>query len=864
MRPTEGNFMTGDQHSHGIEWMLQNPDVDDETLAAALQDEYLAELNAFAFMLTNDQYQTPRLAAHAIARAIERRRRLYPESSLRAWMFGEIYRDCPELTSESSLERAFLKLRRAIGKPVKPCPERRADGLEGLSHQGYLSLALYYGHNFSSGEVGSVLGLSSEAAERELNLAHLAAYRNRYGAARAGGESLDQEQPVDEEPAERIDDGLTSDQAPVTEKQAELKLHLSKAFALPAFPESYWEVRAAIEQTKGKNHKRGQTLGIKELALVGIVLIGLWIFGRNQGVFEAFDARPTWTSHSAEQAGRKATDTPVLIMEPTLTALQTPAFPGVEGVDYFVFEYNPHYTDTFELLAGRTGMTPDDIRALNGILPSNDWVWKENPLKLVIYREQGSFAPDPAESGGNRAALLNGEMPVEKILERLASHEAIDQVFWADLVTYYYSNPAFLGATYAARMQFWIMGPDHWVIHYQYGEETGHTSFRTGNWIFNDISDPTLKGSPAGETKPGYRGYWDEEAAEGIGSLLFFLRQAHTMADEYGVAENSLRGSELMGGREAIVLDLYNPEGGLAMRAWVDMETGITLKTDHFSSEVDGEYPGFTTLVNALETNIEFPAGFFYPPTCPVSGLEGPPIDHQSLTLPQRLEGFDPPPEGFDIAPEPIYFQHPEHSLIFSFNGGRRGLETYPLDVYAGEYYLGRIENTAPFVTACRRSPDRTRAVISAGTNPYFNEDGVFFLLDLMPLKMIQLAGRAYRDFTFAFSPDGDSLAYSTCFSGCQIIFLNLTTEESVTHRIKGPVTALGWSPDGRQLAYITQGMGLGLVTIIEVDTYEELFTGKYYWQSQSFDPASPTEEWGVPFPADAPSDCHKFGGDQD
>jgi hypothetical protein len=80
--------------SNGLEWMLQNPQVDDADLAAALVEVYHPALYAFALHLIGNTARAFALAVHASSTAVRKRHRLSIDSSLRAWLFGRIYQKC--------------------------------------------------------------------------------------------------------------------------------------------------------------------------------------------------------------------------------------------------------------------------------------------------------------------------------------------------------------------------------------------------------------------------------------------------------------------------------------------------------------------------------------------------------------------------------------------------------------------------------------------------------------------------------------------------------------------------------------------------------------------------------------------------
>jgi DNA-directed RNA polymerase specialized sigma24 family protein len=888
--------MTGDQYSNGIEWMLQNPQVDDPALSSAMQAEYLEELQAFAFRMTEDKLTARQFASEAIERAVNGRHRLFPDSSLRAWLYAHIYQRC-----QSS---KMGKLKRLIRRQPDPCSELSSGFSDkGLDARQALVLTLHYGYGFSTAEIASVLDRDTVIAQTILNQARRLFYLHLFPGNELSEEHLETiglihtaaGNPSDPELKLTLHEHLQN--CPACQEYAnrlpELESHLSELSSAPRLLEPVPEISAVPLETNHQNHRRRLSLPVKELALVGVLLVALMALGRNQGVFDSFDARPTPTPQAEPEGTPQPTQTQQPTSLPRPTLLPTPVLPGTEGRDYFFFQTFSRTEEFIDVFAERTGLTPDEIRGLNGIRGDVALFPVGRQLKLAIFRDSSWFTPiqpDMPDAPDSPDALDESSTAAE-IFDRV--QEQYNQYFWPvkpgwrDFITVHHGPPGIIGDPIIQRMQIWIGSDRHQILAASSGDIDGNEDvtefilFRVGNWSFY----------PSGVAQAEFTGYWSDD--ENPDMMLLPISPILSLYYYWSnISEDQVRvvGSGVIAGRQAIIVDLLAPEGHRTFRIWMDAHTGEILGLDDYSqysrvwidgaaefSDNDGrlhdeEHPILSFRVNALADDLEFPADMFFPPGSPVTGLardytgvplaEDPsalPIDYTTIPFPQRIVEHIPPPDSFDLSRAPLIFQLPERAA------GNPNSEAGPrFEVFAGGYYLGSLADSVSSIRTCTRSPDGLYAAYTAGQHWLFSDMDSLYLLSLSPLESRMILTSSVGSSLYSFSPQGDLLAYATCNGRCHITLVDLESGKfTLFVYLSGFPTNLAWSPDGEQIASMTVAGRPGpvQVEIHEVSTQDLVFSGSYNRESGIFDPASPTEDWGIPFPGSGDqNDCYRGG----
>lgn len=837
--------------SNGVEWMLQNAQVDHASLADAMTAAYYPGLYSFAYRLSGIRRSADKMAARAIAEGVTGRHRIFSDTSLRAWLHAHVYRQCAGVKGNRALwTRSFLNTPR----PVHPCKGMVDDKLPANVEKGQaLLLALHYEHSFSIDEIAFVLDFDVETTLFRLNMARLAFYTvvfqendlssdhvRTIGLAHAGAESR-----LSAVEQSELQDHLDSCSACQTylARLPELEAALLRSF----ISEPVEDINAAhdkILNMTGINKQHSKIfLPVKELALVSVLLVVLVLFGRYQGIFNPYDARPTVTS--------TITDSVVNSPGPSPIPPPTPVFvlPGEEGKDYFFFKYYGA-EDSLETLAQKAGLTPDEIRQING--NPERFVIGGREINLVAFRDSGWFDQLPPTQEPPSLPPLSESSTSQDILERIEKSFQLKQNLWIDAVLVHYGLPGYIGPpNLSDRVQVWRSGSERWVIASAFfdQEDMVYVLFSAGNWIFN-------------RSERGFEGNYAETDSPGLTSFLFGGPPVFPLEDisilDYGE-------TGVVADREAVSISFYLDDFR-RIRLWVDALTGVPLSTELYEIG-HNEMVATEFRVNAIAYDVDFPADLFYPPTSPVMGLaqsyrgeplqedpESLPVDWSVFALRHPIEDRTPPPDDFDLARASLIFQQLHLNSETDSNKG--------LEVFADDYFLGSLEIPETILKSCRRSPDGFNALIATSAHPLFTESTTLYWLRLAPFEAHKLLEQGYGAPDSAFSPDSKKLAYLGCEGSCGLYIVDLESGE--TMRIApgyGFGQNLAWSPDGAQIAYISSGPNQNLrATVVDANTGEELFSSQYDWNKMEFiSPGSPTESWGVPFPPESIQEgCYK------
>ncbi len=339
-----------------------------------------------------------------------------------------------------------------------------------------------------------------------------------------------------------------------------------------------------------------------------------------------------------------------------------------------------------------------------------------------------------------------------------------------------------------------------------------------------------------------------------LGAL--FLPQADANTDGHF----ELAGEDRIANRLALVLDRINVDGKRIYRVCVDEIYGVLLCRREYGGG-DFNTVLVDTIVNAIDFDVDFPPSIFDPflypgghfarnslgqPAGPVNSLaNGAPLPAwMAQTGHERLSHL-PAPAGFDPARSRLTFQ----SRLAS--DGQPGL-----DLFAGDYYLGRLPASSDSILACERSQDGRRIVYSLLPGRAGRGAASLFWADLSAVEQahpVQPGDRLVGD--FAISADGRLLAYFGCTAGtseCGVFVVDTASGRQDQLISLAFADYLLWKPDGSQIALLGSQRGLGDWTydVIDIASQGILYQQLFDWKRLGALPDSPTQDWGVPFQA--------------
>jgi DNA-directed RNA polymerase specialized sigma24 family protein len=828
----------------GIEWMLQSAQVDDFTLASTLVDACYPALYDFAFRLTGSALQASETAVWVAARTVRLRHRISIESSLRVWLFGQVYQE--QINGRKRGLNAANRLVKMLSLRRKKPPE--TTGLKTDLPDDKILLALSYGHEFSLAETASILAVTPEAALKAIHSARLTAYASHFPESAFDAEHL-RSLSLLHQPDHRFDlEDITGLQDHLKEcsvcqvyalRLPELEARLSAEY-YSSQPFDREAARQAVFEKAGiNNHGLRGKLPWKELALVTALLVSLVSIGRSQDIFTPFDARPTITPQPTP---------PLIPIHNTSLVL-----PGLRNKEYFYFAYNMSWDDTLETVAEKFGLTLDQIRSLNpdptGRSPSG------GQLSLVAFHDSELFDLPSPRVTRDLPPLTVSSTP-EEILDRMKRSSQTWQTLWSDAVFIYNDwwrytlyRPFYIGPPLEYnRFQIWAAGPDRYVAALAHEAKDGQ--------IYAHIFSDQLRFEKYGVRFHAFR----DPSPGSTFPQSDFITYTKPEDDHFWQNSNSqtieVIGTSQIAGRETLSFDMidYLPK----LRYWVDVNTGVPLRLQYL---IQNDIVTKEFRINSIHYDVELPSDLFYPPSTPglswndqgeplSSNPQALPIDWASFARRQAINKRVTPPDGLDLASARLTFQ-------------RLGTLQDDIDVFVGSYYFGTMRLPGRVIDSCRRSPNGALAAYTASQN---NVNGELHLLQLKPFspnKFLDLVS-LYHD--YAFSPDGSALAYLNCSALNQCVLKVLDLTSGWTRSI--PVdtlfsttinVSLTWSPDGKQIALLmSENTSPINLIIVDLTSMNILYQGHYDLLRGEFSsPGSPIAEWGIPFPpAENASDC--------
>jgi hypothetical protein len=585
-------------NGYSIEWMLHDSQIDDATLAEALAEEYYPGLHAFVLALNLKPYlPSPNPGLEAIAKAVSERHRFWNDTTLQTWLYRLAY----QIHNLNQSPLANFRWRPRFLKPKQDQKNLPTRDLEYLDSEQHLPLLLTYGHGLDEADVAYILNVPISIVCTRLKRAR------RYLYTAAYPDSLE----IHSQYLEMLRPGAGAQKS--IEAQLELDKHLLECTGcqkyrdkLPALERSWKDKYRPvplpfdqIHKAKGEiqaliahqNQRRSLLLlPLKEISVVLVVLLALVYLGRQQGAFEAYDARPTITPVPSSTA------VPSITPFPTRTPAPRPVeLAGIEGEDYFYFDTWTTEGDTWESIAAKAGLRVDLVRYLNPSIP--DSLINSTRITLVGLRSSGLFQTASVPSSPLLLEPLTASSPAIEVLERARQSYQHWGSLWMDQLFISHGPPGYSGpALNAYQIEVYASQPDQWISlqkELEYG--LSYTTYGVGDWLFGPKTGP---GRLSGTWVPG--GF--QGAASPFNESRLRREYAYQNAGEGEIA-----------GRRAILLDAFSA-GARQQRLWIDALTGLLLKQEVYGGP-DEEIIVYSWSARAVRYDIPLPQDFFYPPS---------------------------------------------------------------------------------------------------------------------------------------------------------------------------------------------------------------------------------------------------------
>lgn len=449
------------------------------------------------------------------------------------------------------------------------------------------------------------------------------------------------------------------------------------------------------------------------------------------------------------------------------------------------------------------------------------------------------------------AAPLTRRSNDDEIRQRWVDSPSLWHSLSADLQTWRYGPLSYSGLPRAYRTQAWVLQPDQSIVlSGLLGSEPGQSYLTAQNRIFwRSAAENESNSWP-------WNGSRETLVPEGLLRQMIF-----PATSPWASQPGSFRDVQTanLAGRQAIVFDWANAEGQREARLWLDVQTGIILRTQAFGG------PDHQTLIDeTVITTLELERG--EPPPALITGArlgQAQPVssDPAFVALPptptpatapldRAAVQSEPAPPGFDPSGSRLFFQFPGDPLVAN---APADTAAQPVDLIADGYSLGMTRFGLPWTLRCARSPDGRRLAFNTGS------DGAALADDSLRWFNLSKPGTIYqplpdlRAVSFAFAPDGRRLAVAGRGRGDQtsgVYLVELGTGESRLLLAAEEAYSLAWSPDGEFLALVGRAADqeAPAILVLHVRTRQLAYQG----EAGIIDglPAdSPIAAWGLSFP---------------
>lgn len=549
-------------------------------------------------------------------------------------------------------------------------------------------------------------------------------------------------------------------------------------------------VKAEIHRFIARERRKRQLFAAREILIAALAILGLFFAER-------------WMSGLTPEPTRVPTlfqtafVTQLVYVSPTPPSSATPT-PFPERAILYVAEEG----DTLASIARKTGLEAALLQALNGLEPDAPLEAGQAVMLGLGGAPLAHVTPTPVTPAALPEPLTTASEPQEVFL-RIFQSERFFNTLWVQAQVIDYGPPGFVGRPRVKRIQAWISRPSYSL-----------TLLGGPDGSLERVSLTNSGKTYAIDSLTGERFLYTSYGLD-LMQLDELIQQAYS-AFETG-SEQQIVGIEAIAGREALVMDWFQPGAGFdgsagrsrRGRYWVDTLTGVILRLQRFVRGEDGaEFLVYEAVINEIAYDVDLNNALFDPyrplPTRFARDLTGDPYP-EDLFLPiptwVPLAGREPlprltPPPDYDPSRSRLTFQWTHGS---AFDNDQSTLT----DIFAGRYYLGSVDLGDPDRLICTRSPDGRKIAYSEWLEspPY----------GAAPLRWLDLGevSRFYQPLDevgamgLSFSPDSQRLAFlggdTAYVRGLYV--LDLASGDWKRILVLSGGDNLRWSPDGRYLA---------------------------------------------------------------
>ncbi len=452
--------------------------------------------------------------------------------------------------------------------------------------------------------------------------------------------------------------------------------------------------------------------------------------------------------------------------------------------------------------------------------------------------------PRPAVQG----APLTVDSPIDEVLTRLVSSRSRWKSLWWDAIIYQHGPPGYVGFPVARREQVWIRKPTDSLL--LSGPASGGVD---DGWLVTLGNVYPLNGSYEFSEDNFPQALWPDHAIDPFRINSYLILQPPVWA--ISGKEMRVSGSTKMYGNQTLIVDMFSENGLIQYRIWIDADKGTPLGLRFYAEDgltVTGEI-----FLDRISYDADFPESLFDPNFQESAFIKEykanqPAGSWKNASLYPRSSGHEPlpridPPAGYDPSGHDLklqwYLAPPAHST---------GIDTIPVEIFSGEYYLGQTMVGDPWNATCERSPDGKYLAIVDESNveqpdnspkTSFRLSWVDITGDLSSHEPLP-AGSSYQNVA-TFSPDSRSLAFWGCGvkeTNCGVYILDLQSRKLRKILAGSYVYFLAWRPDGEELMLLKAD---NQVLAVRPDTGEITYRS-HMASSLTLPPGAPMRSWNI------------------
>jgi DNA-directed RNA polymerase specialized sigma24 family protein/LysM repeat protein len=777
------------QYAPDLEWMLQSGQVPRELLLEALLQEYYTPVYHLALSILDDHAAAQSTARQTFARALLDQHRYRSQDGVDFWLFRIALEACQQLQKRLQLRRSLKALLPRWSKPNDfgdSCPDTLQDAqlwlaLDGLEHHTRQLALLYFANGWQPERIAALFEVAESEVAAVLGAARqLVAAPPQLDAASADAE-LPSENPL---PPEQIDPCLIQS--------------LQRRWPAREHPPAELQTQSAhiLHRLRWLGFRQTKALAALELGL--LVLIILLAFAAVWGANALSGERPTATPEAP-----LATHLVTKVIYKVVTSTPYPEQSPEQSVTPIQVAPN-NYTEvrpgeTLQDVANRLGITVADLRYWNR-LP--DYVEIQAGERLINPQYARSLKPSAATTVSPVEPLptLEATITTQQFIDLLNQKNQQLKSYWFDASIIDYGPQSYIGPAHLTHVQAWASENQRLILAGDYGALPEESILMAGD-------GEGYLAKPSSDTL--WFSEWRKLGDLTSPTMISINQLGEALFNPGSLSSGSIIqviGREEIADRSTIEIVLFNSDGIIASRLWVDDSLGQIMRRINYRA---GDVPAMEYRLNTLDPNVDFPQDLF-DLRLPWRGgfardFRGAPLAPDApppqVSPARPTLTAQPPPAGFDLSHSQMIFQYSGSAASFSPEA--------QFEVFADSYFLGQAFLGDPWNLICDRSPDGRWFAYASRPAQSHDPGSLLHWFDLsQPTKRYFTLYNQTGITELAFSPDSRRLAYFS--QPNPLIPGTLSTLDLPFQNVRqiyttGDLKSLVWSPDGQYLAFINR-----------------------------------------------------------